>query len=711
VNKASASGNLFRFGDFELDLGAYQLRRAGEAVRLEQQPMDLLALLVQRQPHLVTRAEIIERLWGTETFVDADAGINTAVRKVRKALQDSASSPRFIERVPGKGYRFVAAATSAQPNVSLPAASRRRLWLAGVAALLVLLVASGAFMISRPAAPAASALAVPLTRFKGVEREPTLSPEGTQVAFAWDSENEDNFDIYVMVIGDTTPKPLTTDPAPEFAPQWSPDGRFISYVRVQPGGTWHQLRVMSALGGGDRPVSDFPAWYQSSWSPDGKHLAAGRAVLPGSKPRDNGIYLVPLEGGDARPLTFPETGRDYSPAFSPDGRHLAYAACRDTTFSFDCHVRVLDLDEGWRPVGGGRQLTRESQRRISGISWSRDGRLVMYAAGLAASRVWRVPADGSDPPEAVPEAGNGGTYPTTARMSDRLVFSRTASPNAIYRFEEGRSAVPVAQSSGSDGQPEFAPDGKSFAFCSGRSGTAEIWVAPADGSSATQVTRNAGREQCSPAWSRDGNRLAYDSVGADGTWQIWTIGVDGSSRRQVTYPPNDHYVPRWSRDGQWILASSGQRPRNIVRIREATGEIQPITTQGSGHAAYESPDGLGILFPASNSDGPLLFQAFAGGASRTILPCIARGSSIAPAPQGIYYLACLAAPATSQPIRLFDPATGIDRPVGLLEEYNRPRDFYAANFRKITVSPDGRSILYQRRRPTVGDLMLIETVR
>ena len=326
-------------------------------------------------------------------------------------------------------------------------------------------------MISGSTGPTASALAVSLTREKGVEREPTLSPDGTQVAFAWDSEREDNFDIYVKVVGASGWRRLTTDPAPDFAPQWSPDNRWIAYVRVQSGGAWHQLRVMSVLGEGDHAVSDFPAWYQSSWSPDGKQLAAGRAVLPGSAPPENGIYLVALDDGAAQPLTRPESGRDYSPAFSPDGRHLAFASCRDKTFSFDCHVQVLDLDRAWRPTGPPRQLTRETQRRISGISWSRDSELVLYGAGLATARVWRVPADGSRAPEAIPETGEGAVYPATARSSDRLVFSRAFSPNDIYRFEERRPAIPVAQSGG-NGQPEFSPDGKQFAFCSGRSGTA-----------------------------------------------------------------------------------------------------------------------------------------------------------------------------------------------------------------------------------------------
>ena len=98
----------WRFGPFELDVRAYQLRRQGRAVRLERRPMDLLILLVERRGELVTRQEIVERLWGRDVFVDVDTGISTVVWKVRAALRDSADSPRYIETVPGKGYRFAA---------------------------------------------------------------------------------------------------------------------------------------------------------------------------------------------------------------------------------------------------------------------------------------------------------------------------------------------------------------------------------------------------------------------------------------------------------------------------------------------------------------------------------------------------------------------------------------------------------------------------
>jgi len=98
----------FRFGDFELDVAAYQLRRKGHPVKIGRQPMDLLILLVERPGQLVPRAAIVERLWGQDVFVDVETGVNTAISKIRQALRDSPEAPAFVETVPGKGYRFIA---------------------------------------------------------------------------------------------------------------------------------------------------------------------------------------------------------------------------------------------------------------------------------------------------------------------------------------------------------------------------------------------------------------------------------------------------------------------------------------------------------------------------------------------------------------------------------------------------------------------------
>jgi len=102
-----------RFEDFELDRGAFELRHKGEVVRLERLPLELLFLLAERRGLLVTRDEILDQIWGKNVFVDADNGINTAVRKIRQALKETPEKPRFVQTVPGKGYRFAGAEVGA----------------------------------------------------------------------------------------------------------------------------------------------------------------------------------------------------------------------------------------------------------------------------------------------------------------------------------------------------------------------------------------------------------------------------------------------------------------------------------------------------------------------------------------------------------------------------------------------------------------------
>ena len=113
-------GGTLRFGDFELDVAAYELRRDGRRVRLERQPMDLLILLVGQRGQLVSRSQIVDALWSKDVFVDVENGVNTAIRKLRQALRDAPDAPTFIETVPGKGYRFIAAVETLPDTRSSP---------------------------------------------------------------------------------------------------------------------------------------------------------------------------------------------------------------------------------------------------------------------------------------------------------------------------------------------------------------------------------------------------------------------------------------------------------------------------------------------------------------------------------------------------------------------------------------------------------------
>ncbi len=198
----SESREAFRFGDFELDVAAYELRRNGRAVRLERHPMDLLLLLVERRNDLVSRADIVELLWGKDVFVDVETGVHTAMRKIRQALRDSVDAPQFVETVPGRGYRFIAAVevvrkpveltelepaiapvfvTAAEPTAIVtvaegearpPSGVRRRA--VTLAALLVVLVLGAAFVLWRRTAAGASSPRITLAvlPFQNIGNDP-----------------------------------------------------------------------------------------------------------------------------------------------------------------------------------------------------------------------------------------------------------------------------------------------------------------------------------------------------------------------------------------------------------------------------------------------------------------------------------------------------------------------------------------------------------
>lgn len=158
---------VIRFEEFELDAGAFELRQGGSLVRLERIPLELLLFLAERRGQLVTRQEILERIWGRDVFVDADNSINTAVRKIRAALKEDPDNPKFFRTVPGKGYRFLAevpgnhateiasgiAAGSPKAN-NLPLRRRWAMW-----AVVVTAVTIGAVVgIPRMLHPAKSAM-------------------------------------------------------------------------------------------------------------------------------------------------------------------------------------------------------------------------------------------------------------------------------------------------------------------------------------------------------------------------------------------------------------------------------------------------------------------------------------------------------------------------------------------------------------------------
>lgn len=174
---------ILRFNDTEVDLGRYELRRNGGLLRLERLPMELLVLLASRQGELVTREEVIERLWGKGVYLDAEQGINTAIRKIRMCLRDTAENPKYIQTVVGKGYRFMPAVTVLEPPTAASAQG-----LAATASAPAVAPTSASFRRAFRASPlgprtliAAGAIAVIVTLAIGWFRYRHRTPEPAQI--------------------------------------------------------------------------------------------------------------------------------------------------------------------------------------------------------------------------------------------------------------------------------------------------------------------------------------------------------------------------------------------------------------------------------------------------------------------------------------------------------------------------------------------------
>ena len=238
-----------RFGAHELDVAGMELRKNGVRIRLQDQPFLVLSALVAKPGEVVTREELKDRVWASDTFVDFDQSLNKAVNRLREVLNDAASQPRYIETVRRRGYRFVAHVQDVGPPAEAPPvasvadsrsaiptipplpgrATRNQKWLvSGLAAALVLLAGSGGWLWlhSRPAKTTLR----PLTRltYNGVSVAPSSSPDGKLLAYQSMSGGP-NPDIWVQQIGGGKAIQITHEKDGATDPAFSPDGTQIAY--------------------------------------------------------------------------------------------------------------------------------------------------------------------------------------------------------------------------------------------------------------------------------------------------------------------------------------------------------------------------------------------------------------------------------------------------------------------------------------------------
>src|SRR5499427_8532079 len=331
IVKASSSVTpTLRFGVFELDPKAGELRKKGMKIKLQGQPVDILVMLLERPGETVTREELQEKLWPADTFVDFEQGLNNAMKRLRAALDDDAESPHFIETLPRRGYRFIAPVESTgignlqveALNDVVPTHAPKRLRTLRLAILFggcVLLLGAGFYLykLRKVSELPRQRTLTRITFDEGLQNEPTWSPDGRYIAYS--SDRGGKFDIWVQQVSGGNPVQITKRPGNNWQPDWSPDGKYIAYRSEDGEGG---LYIAPALGGAglERKVSSFG--YFPRWSPDSSQILFLTGLSSGA---GSSVYVVRQDGSPPRPVQvdIPHENWAISAAWHPDGRRIS----------------------------------------------------------------------------------------------------------------------------------------------------------------------------------------------------------------------------------------------------------------------------------------------------------------------------------------------------------------------------------------------------
>jgi Tol biopolymer transport system component len=563
------------------------------------------------------------------------------------------------------------------------------------AAALPLCILGGWYLGRQGSTPQEMQRPVPLTSYPGSEEGPTFSPDGNQVAFSWNGEKQDNYDIYVKVVGPGVPLRLTTDPSEDYNPKWSPDGRTIAFVRRAADA--NQVMLIPALGGPERKLIAFPRsmfpYDLLSWSPDGKFLVV--AGSSGHGPLQ--LHAVSVETGESRVLTHPaasSTG-DTDPAFSPEGLSLAFTRIVGLNVE---NVWVLPLSKTLEPKGEPRELPTGNSY-AGGAAWTGNGREILFSAGLdMLSAIYRIPADGTGKARRLEGLGDGVQDAAISAAGRRLAFSRSFRNSNIWRLEISTGAVhQLIASTFREVFPQYSPDGKRIVFYSNRSGTNQIWVCDADGSNAVQLTTMKGTTNGTPRWAPDGETISFDS-NATGEWQIYTVNAGGGKPKQMTFDEFTNVIASWSRDGRWIYYTAHRGGEEQVWKMPSGGGAAVQVTRHGGMAGVESVDGKTLYFVKQAGAGAGVWKMPVEGGEESRISNPIYRYDFAVTEKGMYY-ATPTLPGAPSAIEYVDFETGKVKTLYTLTK---------AVELGLAVSPDGRYVLFAEKDFDGSDLMLVE---
>jgi len=531
---------------------------------------------------------------------------------------------------------------------------------------------------------------IPVTTYAGIEVEPAISPDGKQVAFIWNGENQDQYDLYVKPVTGEEAVRLTNDKERETSPVWSPDGARIAFLRKLQSG--YGIYAVPAGGGPEKLIATSSGAFD--WSPDGSSfvIADGRQLV-----------LLNLTTGDRKTIvqSIPTFDADRAPRFSPDGRMLAFI--RQKSGSRTPTICVVPL------AGGDVKPLVSDLRGFSGLDWTNDSKELVYSFGdrNAQPSMFRVSVNGGTPEPVM----NSGYNPSIARRARRMAFEEDFHNSNIYRMPLRRTGeVPAAgalratkliSSALLNDSPQYSPDGTHIVFVSNRSGDPEVWIADAEGRHALQLTHFGRSGTGSPRWSPDSKWIVFDSR-PDGNADIFKISASGGEPIRMTTDAARDVLPMWSNDGKWIYFSSNRLTERMQLWKmPADGGPAVQVTKNGGWESRESSDGRTVYYTKQPSDGIWSIPVDGGEEKKAAPLPINLHRSWTLSPTGLYYVEFLHGD-TDPVIQYYSFATAKVTTVVHLE---KEIEFGKSD---LAISPDGKWLIWGQMDVLSYDIGLLE---
>jgi Tol biopolymer transport system component/DNA-binding winged helix-turn-helix (wHTH) protein len=590
----SASSRL-SFGQFELCLLEEKLFKRGLPVRLENQPLQILAALLEKPGDVVGREELRNRLWPRGTYVDFDEGLNTAIKKLRYALGDSADAPVFIETIPRRGYRFLAPVSVVEAESSVPENGHQSTSLTTADNPRNPAAFSEPDGLGSP--PDQKHTPLPWKRGLGLSLIVLLSLLMAAGAglYRWRTLLRSRASHEAMEIR------KLTDTGDIESAAISPDGRYVIYARRV--GEKVSLRMRQLGSGGDAEILplDTVNFVGLAFSPDGNYLYFARSDK--DDPGYRYLYVMPALGGPARKLI---SDVDSPPSFSPDGRQFVFT--RGVPTKNQTEVRIAN------PDGSGDHLLatiEESEAGSqSGASWSPDGRTiavpVFHLGKKIGSALYAIAvADGKQREfySADGEVGRPLWFPdgdgilVTLREPD---FQR--GQMWMIPFPSGRRQRITNDLSNYGLTPDMTADGKNLVVVE-RTRVSNIWASSAaDGSGLQQITFG----ESAMLEAIEGERGGLVVLGQD---ELWSMNADGSSRQLLAKLEAD----RICRSGGFVVASVWKDGlQHIVRL-DSDGTHPLSLASGSFFLPTCSPDGKFVFYADLSSPQRIMRISVEGG--------------------------------------------------------------------------------------------------